>query len=1187
MKRALKVILFLWTSSAILIGMYAAIDWDALEQEGVQERITQTLLIQKDVLTILVTGFSEEAKIDLTTTPFFYRVFTNGELINWSDNKALPPYSQLRQQDSVYYLEHTSGKYIIQRTAMKSGEDITEFFSVLRLEERFQIANKFLQDIVNPEIFKQVPKEILKDTKFPILYNDQVLFGITPSGSAKATLLAVSIWIILLSLPIAIGALIIRFRKRLGEGWLFLWFILGLVAVRVLLLVTNFPDSWLETSIFDEVVYSSSILDIDLGNTLINFFFLVLIASLLNYRVKYYDRHGSAWKKVTGLLFSILLVYLNIQFFYLTSQDLMKHSQIKFDITDSIQFDSTRIVAFSIILFSAVFYFLINHILVRWMSLSKPSGGLYLLFHLIVLAVFIKFQADLFPLFVLQFAWYWIMYLADFSLEFTVVRKISLEYVLSIGGLLALTYAFSVYQFHESQELKSKTRFANQLVLEKDVLGEFYLNEIIEVFRDDELIAQRIKGGIFARQNVRERITRQMISSYFDKYELNIFLFSIDGKQLDEGGESYKNFQKKYAKREFSTDYDSIYLIDDSQNISLKKYACFLQLEDAGFIVIELSRKKNVSTSVFPELLVESKYEQQRNNLFDYAIFEDGKVLYGQGKFGHTNYLTTDDLQNDNLYSKGISKAGRNFFGLKTEDRRIITIASKTYPNRSWVVNFSFVFLLFTFLIIIIGIVYRLALNSQTLSLANKIQFYLALGFLIPLFVIGFTLLNTLNDSYREEITRSHLKKALRISESLVEETMEYTKNASNWNAFSNYVGDVSRFVEANLNIYTADGKIITTSQPGVFRLDLLSDYINPIALQAITNNNQNVIVDESIGLLDFKTTYTSITGYTDGQLYGIVALPFFDSKNHLRRQQNEVFGDLLMIFALIFLAALISGNYVLNYLIGPLKIVSDRIKKTTFEIDNQPIDYSSDDEIGVLVKEYNQMLIKLDRNKQALARSQKESAWKGIARQVAHEIKNPLTPMRLKIQQLQRDLSDERQVKLLTSIITQIDTLSDIADSFSEFAKMPAPENIEFDVVAVVAASIQFHRFNHVYIESELPTESINVWANPKILSRIMNNLLLNAIQSVEEGDVELIVRVVLDENKVEISCNDNGSGIPDEIKEKIFTTYFSTKITGNGIGLAVAKKGIENAGGNIWFESEEGVGTTFYISLPIYEAF
>ena len=174
----------------------------------------------------------------------------------------------------------------------------------------------------------------------------------------------------------------------------------------------------------------------------------------------------------------------------------------------------------------------------------------------------------------------------------------------------------------------------------------------------------------------------------------------------------------------------------------------------------------------------------------------------------------------------------------------------------------------------------------------------------------------------------------------------------------------------------------------------------------------------------------------------------------------------------------------------------------------------------------------------------------------------------------------------ILDSLIRQIDTMSHIADSFSEFAKMPAPENKYFDLVSVVQESVVLYIDREITIEMDLPDSAIMVWADPIILSRVMNNLLLNAKQAIVSHDPVIRVSVWKEDNKVLISCEDNGIGIAKDIRDKIFTTYFSTKFTGSGIGLAVAKKGIENAGGNIWFESVVGRGTTFYISLPVYEA-
>lgn len=1181
----------LWIFSGVLLSLKFLVDWDSIEIRRVESRVASLLDIQKEVLDLLVTGHKEDAELDLTNSNYQYRVFTNGELTDWSDNRSLPSYSQLKQSDSIYFLQHEVGnqglgKFIVRSKSYQKEGNIIEFFSLLPIENSYQIQNRYLRDIFNPQVFRRQPR-MVGEGSHAVFYGDVEMFRMEPSGKAREFIVSISAWVGIASLPFLVAFFLNwAFASFSGRKYVTIVFT-GLVLFLGILISIGFPRNWLNYDIFSQEVFSTAYLGLTIGELIFAYSIFLVVASIATNHIPADLKLNNWFTRLIIVLSTIFLVYGNMWGFHWLIMELMVHSQIEFDITASIQFTFSRLAAFALILMAASLYFLMNHLFARVISGLRVGGGLFLLLHLVSLFVFIQAFPDDFPIFILQFSWYWIMYLADLSLEFKSVRQVALEYVLSIGAMLALVFAYANYDYFQAKEEVSKRMFANKLALEKDVLGEYYLDEIMGEIRNDETIIHRLNGGIFSRQNIRERLRRQFVSSYFDKYELEILLFDTNGNLFDSEGNNHAYYRETFATREFATDYNGIFLVNDSDNISQRKYACFIDVQGEGHVIINLNRKRNAPTNVFPELLVESKYEQENIGIYDFTIFRDSAVLYGQGTFGHVNYLDPNDLKNEKLYEQGITESGRHFLGTRTEDGRTIVIVSPSYPNRNWVINFSFLFLLFILLISLVGIVYRLILNYKTLTLANKIQLYLALGFLIPLFITGFTLLNTLNDSYREEITRSYLKKSLRISENVVDETIMYVNNESDLNSFANYIGSVSGFVQADLNIYDTNGKLITTSQPGIFGLNLLSDRINPIALAALNDDSQNIILDESIGLLDFKTTYTSITGYTDGQIYGIIALPFFDSKNHLRRQQKEVFADLLMIFALIFLFALISGNNILNYLIGPLKIVSDHLKKTNWEEENQQLDYDRDDEIGVLVKEYNQMLVKLERNKEALVRSQKESAWKEIARQVAHEIKNPLTPMRLKIQQLQRDSNDGREVGVLESLIKQIDTMSHIADSFSEFAKMPAPENEDFDLVSVINESVLLHIGKGVSIDTDFPDHAIMVWADPKIIDRIMNNLLLNAQQAVKDKMPELDVRVWTEDNKVFVSCKDNGVGIPDDIKDKIFTTYFSTKSTGSGIGLAVAKKGIENAGGNIWFESKVGEGTTFYISLPVYEAY
>jgi nitrogen fixation/metabolism regulation signal transduction histidine kinase len=228
-------------------------------------------------------------------------------------------------------------------------------------------------------------------------------------------------------------------------------------------------------------------------------------------------------------------------------------------------------------------------------------------------------------------------------------------------------------------------------------------------------------------------------------------------------------------------------------------------------------------------------------------------------------------------------------------------------------------------------------------------------------------------------------------------------------------------------------------------------------------------------------------------------------------------------------------------------------------------------------------MLGKLEESKLALAESQKESAWKEIARQVAHEIKNPLTPMRLRIQQLMRSTkSDENRTKVLNSLIDQIDSLGSIADSFSAFATMPAPKNEIFEVNSIIKSAVEVYQTDDVAIAFKKNVEEIMVFADPKLFSRALTNIILNAIQAVENKKPSIKISVAVKDKSFLISISDNGQGMTEEIKRNVFKPYFSTKSTGSGIGLAVVKKGIENAGGNIWFETKEMEGTTFFIKLP-----
>jgi nitrogen fixation/metabolism regulation signal transduction histidine kinase len=252
----------------------------------------------------------------------------------------------------------------------------------------------------------------------------------------------------------------------------------------------------------------------------------------------------------------------------------------------------------------------------------------------------------------------------------------------------------------------------------------------------------------------------------------------------------------------------------------------------------------------------------------------------------------------------------------------------------------------------------------------------------------------------------------------------------------------------------------------------------------------------------------------------------------------------------------------------------------------NKPLPWQSNDEIGLLAREYNQMLVKLNDSKNELERNQRERAWREIAQQVAHEIKNPLTPMKLTLQQLERNLrsgnpGDDKLNKAVGMLLSQINSLDDIASSFSSFAKMPEPIMAKVELTKLLTDVTALHRQEGSII-FEPTFENAFVQADGQLLRRIFSNLLLNGFQAARPG-LPAVIRVSLIQKgtSYEIKISDNGRGIDAKLIDKIFLPHFTTKQSGSGLGLAIAKQGIEQMSGKIWFKTS-AEGTAFFIELP-----
>jgi nitrogen fixation/metabolism regulation signal transduction histidine kinase len=295
----------------------------------------------------------------------------------------------------------------------------------------------------------------------------------------------------------------------------------------------------------------------------------------------------------------------------------------------------------------------------------------------------------------------------------------------------------------------------------------------------------------------------------------------------------------------------------------------------------------------------------------------------------------------------------------------------------------------------------------------------------------------------------------------------------------------------------------------------------------------------------------------------------------------------LLLIVLTMSLAVFISGR-----LTSPLRMLSTGLASVELGKKSEHLSYKGHDEIGDMVKQYNRMVDEIEESTLKLTNSEREYAWREMAKQVAHEIKNPLTPMKLNIQQLYKSWKDgipgfEKKLERFTrNQIEYIENLSSIASAFSAFAKMPGASPVEVDLLEQIKTTLElFKNADNIVFRVNWPHENkIIVYADKEHLNGIFSNLIKNGIQSIPAGKEGLIkITLNLKGDKVVISVSDNGMGIPAELQKNLFLPNFTTKSSGMGMGLSIVKRYVEGANGRIWFESEIEKGSVFHIELPL----
>ncbi|WP_304233227.1 HAMP domain-containing sensor histidine kinase [Jiulongibacter sediminis] len=1190
--------------------------------EAVQESVTESLQTAGRELAEVTKIYQDGNELSFTNlnieTEFPFYVFKNRELIYWSDHRYTPDHQSIQGFYDDGLLAQKNHIHLVRKQDFFHNQDKIELVSLIPVFIEYEHENDYLKSHFNNKLFKASPLSIKNTASSKAHLNihdqkDRFLFSVEPPRYERlysSNLSDKALGFLVLGFLLLGLCLLTRIRSvfhKHGFEYSLALIIIYVVVVRWFMLANSIPYSLYEIDLFNPKYFAVNAFTPSLGDLIVNTLCFTLIALFIAYRF-----HKSAlYRNIikSGIhgrsVISVITILLSTAVTYCCHKALIylyEKSNYMLDFSVSTSFDNIKLGVLAFYVFLAILFFLSQHLLIGiFLRLNNrhKSGLAHWVYGVILSAIILLFVGE--PSWVLLIGafYFLISYWFKFPLYlYTLKYRTSIFFFL---GAFVFTL-ISIQVLHHENRRKAafdKLNFGKQFLAENDALGEGLLGKVILSIKSDSAIQNAIQRPTLAREAVSSLVKENHLELYFDKYDTEVYSFKPLGEQLgfEENLPSLQELENQYKKPNYQTTNANIFFIDETGEKFIKQYVVFIPLERGGTVVLDMKQRNANKKSVYPELLMEKKLSQSPEiKPFSYAIYDDkNELIYSGGKYNYHKYGLTDYLKNDQLFSDGIQFNGFNHLGVTNDTGRKIIVSTNDHLWKSLLSDFSFLYLVLVSVIFVVILFYAFSFGLRKLKMnfSTKIQVYLNAAFLLPFMLLLFVTIGIIRSTLLNIQEGFYFENTQNISSTFRIHLQNLKEGRYSEAFFEQEINKLAQDTRSDINYFNEQGKLVYSSRPLIYEYNLLSKCINPGAYRAIVEENENeILLSEKLGDLEYRAAYMTIKDSQNERL-GIIGVPFFNSSTALESQLKEVFTTILSICIALFLALLVLSYYASGQLTNPLKMVAQKIKRISLNEVNEPIHWEADDEIGVLTGSYNQMLKKLEESKDALSQSEKQTAWREMARQVAHEIKNPLTPMKLSIQQLQRtlptleDTTRGRIERSLNSLTEQIDNISEIANSFSEFAKMPVPRSEVFELGTVVQRTAYLYaQDNGLDINIDIKDQGLMVRSDHQLINRVVTNLIINGIQSVPEDRKPQIEVKVYGHHKDKfaiIEVKDNGSGIPEENREKVFMPNFSTKVDGSGLGLAMAKRGVEHSGGNIWFETDENKGTTFYVDLPL----
>lgn len=769
----------------------------------------------------------------------------------------------------------------------------------------------------------------------------------------------------------------------------------------------------------------------------------------------------------------------------------------------------------------------------------------------------------------------------------------ALKLVFLVATVIYTETAISIYL--DKHKAENRYELAKEWANEQDPVAEQFLASVYRSTRSDMFLDSMMKKSENQDVTIKDYLQKTYFNGWLGQYDLECTVCGTDSafaesNRLPNCEAYFQQMVSTSGKHISDTNY--YYINNQDGNITYFD-AIEYKLANGTITKLYIELHSKITSQVFgyPTILLDNTESNQFPANYSLAKYKNGLLVSKRGKCPYPQKLT---FQSDTNFATIVdSQHHVAHLMYKISDQYTVVVSNRTYQLKNYFMWFPYIFLFFFLLMLIFLKCCERTPITIKHSLSVQIERSL-IGLLIGTFAIVMIGGLYFMKSYNSRQQRKFLEEKIA---SVAKEFSQQYKDfgylpPEEKHFIQNKLVELANIYSSDINLFDTQGDMIASSRPEIFQFRLVNEKISTQAYyQLIERGRSSFSQEESIGNLKFTSSYVSIIN-NQNTILGYLNLPNFSNEEEFKQQFAGLIVGLLNLLVVLLLISTIFSMFIAKRISEPLVVLQNKMTNVALGGENEKIALQVPDELNGVIQNYNEMIDKLSVSADKLAKAEREMAWREMARQIAHEIKNPLTPMKLSLQLLNRswDEKDERFESRLKSIsktmIEQIDTLADTATSFSDFAKLSKVNIEDVDINNLIQNCVViFNNEENVEVTAELYQENVLVRADKDKTTRMLNNLVKNAIQAIpkeRQGFVKVTTQPTAD-GFVKIAVADNGKGIPEDAQKHIFELHFTTKSSGSGFGLAICKSIVDASQGKIYFETEIDVGTTFFVELPL----